>query len=526
MPRSNPRRLLKGEITYSTALKEEVNILHRLGYYKQQNDFFARVSDNRSWIQAIVSHHLGLTSPELCTVAEVTDWLHGSFNVCVPVTIHNWKLRKQAGHRVILRLPLPYRVGESFHLGNSDEKIRCEAGTYAWLQSHCPDVPIPKLYGFATSRDTFTHHDNLPFLKRVYQTIRRCLLSFLRYPVPTDYVSHPVPHQLANAGSLGTGYILVECIEQQAGKMLSSTWVQKCNDIQLRTNFFRDLARIFLSITTHPLPRIGSLVINNSGFLQLTNRPLSLEIQDLENEQIPTNILREYTYSTVDSYVMDLLGVHNSRLINQPNAVNDIGDYLYQSSALTTMRAVVPSFFRREFCRGPFVLSFTDLHPSNIFVDENWHITALVDLEWACSRPIEMIRTPTWLSNQAVDEIADTPEEYDMMRAEFVENLVAEEERSSAALVTEKRLSTIMKKGWETGTFWYSLALASPTGLFSVFYKQIQPRFLRYSSEDEEAFQQVMPWYWSQDFVKIGTRKIADKKIYDIRLKEAFQEET
>ncbi|KAE8152358.1 hypothetical protein BDV25DRAFT_69954 [Aspergillus avenaceus] len=529
MPKS--RHLLREDITYSTARKEEVNILHRLGYYDQQNEFFARISDSRGWIQAVVAYHLGLTSPDECQVADIVDWLHGSFNVCVPVTINNWKNSRQTGQRVLLRLPLPYRVGESFHPGNVDEKIRCEAGTYAWLQDNCPDVPIPKLYGFALSTgETFTHIENLPFLSSCFQHLRRLLLSYLNRQVPTRYVPCPST-RLLDQRTLRTGYILVEYIEGTTGEMLSSTWKKRHNDTQLRTNLFRDLARILLSVSQLSLPKIGSLVIDHSGFLQLINRPLSLEIQDLENERIPTHIARDYTYSTVGSYITDILGVHDSRLINQPNAINDSGDYLYQASALTAMRAVLPSFFRRELCRGPFVLSFTDLHPSNIFVDKDWHITALVDLEWACARPVEMIRTPTWLTNQAVDEIAETPEEYDQMRAEFVDTLRTEEDRSGftgfVGSNCESRLSTIMGKGWESGAFWYSLALASPTGLFSVFYKQIQPRFLKYCSDQDgcDTFHQAMPWYWSQDFVRIGARKLADKKEYDIRLREEFQDE-
>lgn len=38
-----------------------------------------------------------------------------------------------------------------FGLGMEMKKIRCTAGAYAWLQENCPDVPIPQLYGFATS---------------------------------------------------------------------------------------------------------------------------------------------------------------------------------------------------------------------------------------------------------------------------------------------------------------------------------------------------------------------------------------
>jgi hypothetical protein len=102
-------------------------------------------------MKSVVVHHLGLKSTNACHVAEIKDWFCGSFNVCVPVTIDNWKCRQQPGHRIPLRFPLPYRVGEEFRHGNGDEKIQCEAGAYAWLQENCSDVPIPRLYGFATS---------------------------------------------------------------------------------------------------------------------------------------------------------------------------------------------------------------------------------------------------------------------------------------------------------------------------------------------------------------------------------------
>lgn len=49
-----------------------------------------------------------------------------------------------------------------------------------------------------------------------------------------------------------------------------------------RRTFFRDLSRIFLSLARVPLPSIGSFVIDKDGYLQLTNRPLLLEIQDRE----------------------------------------------------------------------------------------------------------------------------------------------------------------------------------------------------------------------------------------------------
>lgn len=92
---------------------------------------------------------LGLSSSDKCHVSEVRYWLRGSFNICIPISIQN--SRQQPRKRVILRFPLPYRIGDDFRPGNGDEKIQCEAGTYAWLQQNCPDIPIPRLYGFALS---------------------------------------------------------------------------------------------------------------------------------------------------------------------------------------------------------------------------------------------------------------------------------------------------------------------------------------------------------------------------------------
>jgi hypothetical protein len=139
------RRLLDKDITLSQAKADETNVLHKLTYWDQRLKFFAHLYHRRSILQAIAAHHLGLRT-DVCRVAELDDWLHGSFNVCVPVAI-------DSGGRpqVIIRIPLPYRVGYRFRPGNADEKLRCQAGAYAWVEQHCPNVPIPKLYGFGLS---------------------------------------------------------------------------------------------------------------------------------------------------------------------------------------------------------------------------------------------------------------------------------------------------------------------------------------------------------------------------------------
>lgn len=309
--------------------------------------------------------------------------------------------------------------------------------------------------------------------------------------------------------------------------MLSNTWADKQHDIKLRANFFRDLARILSSISRTPIPRIGSFIIDHNGFLCLANRPLSIEIQQLENENIPTYIHSGFTYSTVGSYVVDLLGAHDSRFRSQPNAVNNLGDCVHQLSILSAMRTVFPALFQRDLHRGPFVYVLTDLHPSNILVDAEWHITCLVDLEWACSQPIEMVRLPHWLTNKGVDEM--TADEYNAIRVEFM-NILAAEERHQLGSTASKdinnrealpHLSDVMNRTWETGTFWYTLALSSPTGLFRIFHEHIRPLF---TSDYAEEFNVIMPFLWEKNVGNIAGRKLSDKEEYDIKLRQAFDD--
>ncbi|KAJ5088348.1 hypothetical protein N7456_011964 [Penicillium angulare] len=516
-------RLLRREVTYSDVKDEEFNMLRRLEFYDEQVQFFTNLWDKRDWMKTVVAHHLNLGCPSRCEVLEMEDWLHGSFNVCVPIVINN-----PQKSRVLLRFPLPYRVGEAFNPGNGDEKIRCEAGTYAWLQENCPEITIPQLYGFAlSSGEVFTFTGYMPLLTRFICHIHRHLLLWLGKVTPSNYIRHQYTDAISVDGlaSVNNGYILIEFIEETRGQMLSNTWHTGRHDPTLRKTLFRDLSRIYLNLCRTPLPRIGSLSIDNSGFLEVSNRPLSVEMQQLENEGIPTDIPREYTYSTVDSYVTDILGAHDNRFRYQPNAVNNRGDCADQLATLTGMRTVFQSIFSRSFRRGPFVLCFTDLHQSNIFVDEEWRIKCLVDLEWACARPIEMVMTPYWLTGKGVDQI--TPEDYGPIRQEFMEALASEEERlnyeSSIKLGHQSpplRLSETMDSTWKSGAFWYSLGLSSPSGVFTIFSDHVKHLYLP-DAHDEE-FGVAMMFFFQQNMGAIAGRKLADKQKYDEDLQRVF----
>lgn len=58
------------------------------------------------------------------------------------------------------------------------------------------------------------------------------------------------------------------------------------------------------------------------------------------------------------------------------------------------MRALLHQYTNEELREGPFVMQLTDLHAPNIFVDRDWNIKHIIDLEWACALPLANLRPP------------------------------------------------------------------------------------------------------------------------------------
>lgn len=83
--------------------------------------------------------------------------------------------------------------------------------------------------------------------------------------------------------------------------------------------------------------------------------------------------------------------------------------------------------------------------------------------------------------------------------------------------------ASMMKRGWETGCFWFSLALDSPAGLHSLIYDHVQPRFSK-THADEAPYYLIVSQYWTTNADKFVATKVKDKEDYDLRLRLAFEE--
>jgi hypothetical protein len=308
-------------------------------------------------------------------------------------------------------------------------------------------------------------------------------------------------------------YLIIDFIEE--GETLPWTGLNSRPD--LRANLFRDLAKVMLVISRVNLPKIGSFIIENDGRLRLANRPLTLMLHDLENQEIAVDIPRTQTFASVDSYVNKLMTCHDNHLRLRPNAVKSPSDCVSQMTALALMRTVRPHFFDSQLNEGPFVFRLTDLRPENILVDKYWHIKCVIDLEWACSLPIELAGPPTWLTREAIDMI--TVPDYDGLRQQFM--AIYEEEEAIYAHDSLRR-SHIMSTTWNLHTFWFSNALRSPTGLHAIFYNHIQPLYSEKHAEDPNFFVAVCQ-YWGRGTSKFIKSRLDSKADYDKKLKDMFQ---
>ncbi|TVY91114.1 hypothetical protein LAWI1_G004340 [Lachnellula willkommii] len=304
-------------ITYSSAMKKDSNIISRAAYFQAATEQI---------IQALVRHHLRLSTRDTCIVNAKAQWIRGSFNVCIPIEVQTTRYHK----KLIFRCPMPYKLAEVKYPRTVDEKLCSEVGTYAWIQDQCPDIRIPHLYGFG-----FSDHRHKPFYIRVWRIFQRRLRNLLRCHPLLPYTTHPTTQRLSAA------YMILEHISLDTGEMLSNTWKENRNDPIRRQNLFRGIARLMLSLANIPQPRIGSFKFHADGTITLTNRPLPCSVIILENDE---------------PFVADMLTLHENRFLSNPNAIYDASDCRGQIAAGVLLRMLSHHYVLQKHRNGPFYL--------------------------------------------------------------------------------------------------------------------------------------------------------------------------
>lgn len=203
----------------------------------------------------------------------------------------------------------------------------------------------------------------------------------------------------------------------------------------------------------------------------------------------------------------------------QLNSILNQDDGIYQLSALAALRTLLPRFWDQRSRSGPFVLTLADLHQSNFFVDDEWNITRLIDLEFAPVRPVQMAQVPSWLSGRGVDEL-DGPafEEYAALYDEFVTILEAEEIASQH----DNAYSQTLRESWRTGRFWYTMALDSVNGYPQIFVQHLRSKFFEKFQLDTDGV--ALAQLWDEKVMDFISAKLEDYQRYVGLIHKIFEE--
>lgn len=327
--------------------------------------------------------------------------------------------------------------------------------------------------------------------------------------------------------NLGVGYLLMDYVEESKGQHLSKFWTDKSNAKERRANFFRDLTSIMLALARHAFPRIGSLTIDSQGYLRLRNRPLTFRLQQMENKGVPTGISRDTTFGSAGEYLSSLLSVHDNRIKYQANAIRDQAEGEKQLSTLDAIRDLLLHLEnRKEPHQDAFVFSLIDIHPNNVYVDDDWHITCLIDLEWACVRPAEMLLPPVWLTGRRVDElpVGDHLDAYMLLRNEFFDAFKGKEDANKSEGKPSHLTTQILHDTWNSGKFWLYHALDNPRVMCNLFSQHISSSNIGRSglSERETGRTPTESHKRTEEQALIST-KSRDREQYEKRLRELFE---
>ncbi|KXT14119.1 hypothetical protein AC579_91 [Pseudocercospora musae] len=264
-----------GTLSLSAAQRNERNILARLQQSQARKQLYQDLWDNRRTIEAVTAHHLRIAGSSACVVQDTDTWFRGQFNICILVHVQDGDGRTC---RKIFRCPMAHKVGEEYFPGAMQEKMRAEVATFAWIESNCPGIPIPRLHAFGLSNNLqFTHH-------------------------------HDGPGHFRDSSNIefNRPYLLLDYVDGKKGKMLSDTLNDfRETDPHRMQNLFRGISRIMVSLAGKAQSYIGSLRFNDDGSITLASRPIFCTNSILESESAPRVVNRRYT--TSGNFIDDMI---------------------------------------------------------------------------------------------------------------------------------------------------------------------------------------------------------------------------
>ncbi|KAK7532332.1 kinase-like domain-containing protein [Phyllosticta citribraziliensis] len=349
--------------------------------------------------------------------------LAGSFNFCFIFEFDD-------GVKWLARLPVPGRAMDP------DGKLRREVAVMKHIQTNT-SIPVPAIHFWGMSADNSLGLG--PFMIM-------------------DYVD---------------GLRLGELWKDPTASRLSRH-LKDISDRDLRI-VHRQMARFSLELYKLRFDKIGSLIIDDDGQVSVQGPPLTWTMQEIEaHSGIKAGGDRLEPFDSSTEYFDWITDMDWQHLEEQFNSVDDAADarakYVFQK----LFRRTIPRFVSHD--HAPFGLVCDDFRYGNMLVnnEQDLHIVAVLDWEWSYTAPLQLCHNPPralWgklpndLSEQR-DELARYKEFLDT----FMDELRREEEAqmddshgnsSSSSGDAQPKLSALMQRSWDDGTFWFNEIILS-----------------------------------------------------------------
>lgn len=133
---------------------------------------------------------------------------------------------------------------------------------------------------------------------------------------------------------------------------------------------------------------------------------------------------------------------------------------------------------------GPFPLFFDDMRASNILLSKSDRIVGVIDWEFTYSAPMGFTTSPPWWL--LIDQPEYWPDDWgnwaDAYRQQLDILLRCLEEKENEALSHSRmkeseRLSSAMRRSWDTGDFWVHYMVRRPWAFDTIYWREVDERY-------------------------------------------------
>ncbi|KAJ5948240.1 hypothetical protein N7466_001255 [Penicillium verhagenii] len=224
---------------------------------------------------------------------------------------------------------------------------------------------------------------------------------------------------------------------------------------------YTQLAKTLLQLFKPEFPKIGSLSQVDDFSWEVTNRPLSMNMNELP------------WHGSIYS-ICFIKGMMRSSL-----HVIAAGN-LWQDSYYQLAKDKKLFLCDKEVENGPFRLWCDDFRPANILLHDDMQVAGVIDWEFTYAAPAVFSYAPPWWlliekPENWTEGIEDWARVFNYRLKTFLKTMRHCEDM--APQPDKHRISDQMQRSWESGDFWVVYATLNSFAFDAIYWQNIDPRF-------------------------------------------------